>query len=83
MDYRNIKASARQRTDRGHPWYRRAGAIHGGVYVLSPTSGHLDEAGLRGSAIGQHLDPGPGAPTFAYLRDPSGNRFGVFGPPAA
>ena len=24
-----------------------------------------------------------GAPTFAHLRDPSGNQFGVFSPPAA
>ena len=33
--------------------------------------------------IGKHLDPGPGATKFAYLRDPSGNQFGVFSPPAA
>ena len=33
--------------------------------------------------VSKHLDPGPGAPTFAYLADPSGNRFGVFAPPDA
>jgi predicted enzyme related to lactoylglutathione lyase len=36
-----------------------------------------------GSVVSKHLDPGPDAPTFAYLRDPSGNQFGVFSPPAA
>jgi hypothetical protein len=38
---------------------------------------------LGGSVVGKHLDPGPGAPKFAYLRDPAGNQFGVFTPPAA
>ena len=38
---------------------------------------------LGGSVVSKHLDPGPGAPKFAYLRDPSGNQFGVFSPPAA
>ena len=42
-----------------------------------------DAEQLGGSVVGKYLDPGPGAPTFAYLRDPSGNQFGVFTPPAA
>ena len=42
-----------------------------------------DAEQLGGSVISKHLDPGPGAPRFAYLRDPSGNQFGVFTPPAA
>jgi predicted enzyme related to lactoylglutathione lyase len=32
--------------------------------------------------VSKHLEPLPGAPTFAYLRDPAGNQFGVFSPPA-
>ncbi|MEU4290865.1 hypothetical protein AB0E63_21780 [Kribbella sp. NPDC026596] len=43
----------------------------------------IDTEQLGGSVVSKHLDPGPGAPTFAYLRDPSGNVFGVFAPPAA
>ena len=42
-----------------------------------------DAEQLGGSVVAKFLDPGPGAPTFAYLRDPSGNQFGVFSPPAA
>jgi predicted enzyme related to lactoylglutathione lyase len=41
-----------------------------------------DAEQLGGSVVSKHLDPGPGVPTFAYLRDPSGNQFGVFSPPA-
>ena len=40
-----------------------------------------DAEQLGGSVISKHLDVGPGVPTFAYLRDPSGNQFGVFSPP--
>src|SRR6266540_2664332 len=40
-----------------------------------------DAEQLGGSVVSKHLDPGPGAPKFAYLRDPSGNQFGVFTPP--
>jgi predicted enzyme related to lactoylglutathione lyase len=38
---------------------------------------------LGGSVVSRHLDPGPGAPKFAYLRHPAGDQFGVFTPPAA
>ena len=84
MGYRNIKAS--DATDRwGDLRHRRPGA--GPRRVLHPgrrRAGHLHRRGqLGGSVISQHLDPGPGAPTFAYLRDPSGNQFGVFSPPSA
>ncbi|GAA4076672.1 VOC family protein [Nocardioides kongjuensis] len=37
---------------------------------------------LGGTVVSQHLDVGPGVPTFAYLKDPAGNQFGVFAPPA-
>ncbi|MBM0124714.1 VOC family protein [Pimelobacter simplex] len=37
---------------------------------------------LGGTVLSQHLDVGPGVPTFAYLRDPAGNQFSVFAPPA-
>jgi hypothetical protein len=33
--------------------------------------------------VSKQLEPGPGGPKFAYLRDPAGNLFGVFSPPAA
>jgi hypothetical protein len=39
--------------------------------------------GLGGSVVSKQLEPGPGGPKFAYLRDPAGNLFGVFSPPAA
>ena len=42
-----------------------------------------DAEHLGGSVISKNLDPVPGAPKFAYLRDPSGNQFGVFSPPSA
>ena len=42
-----------------------------------------DAEQLGGSVVSKHLDAGPGVPTFAYLRDPSGNQFAVFTPPAA
>jgi predicted enzyme related to lactoylglutathione lyase len=42
-----------------------------------------DAEQLGGSVVSKHLDPLPGAPTFAYLRDPAGNTFGVFAPPVA
>ena len=38
---------------------------------------------LGGSVVSRHLDPGPCARPFAYLRDPSGNHVGVSTPPAA
>ena len=60
--------------------------------MTNPTPGTLawfevatsdpDAEQLGGTVVGKHLDPGPGAPAFAYLRDPAGNQFGVFSPPA-
>jgi len=37
---------------------------------------------LGGTVESKHLDVGPGVPSFAYLRDPAGNRISVFSPPA-
>ena len=84
LDYRNITASG-------------ASAPMGGIANTGDSPGHAvfyilvadvaatcaDAEQLGGSVVSQHLDPGPGAPAFAYLCDPSGNKFGVFTPPPA
>ncbi|TDD18602.1 VOC family protein [Kribbella turkmenica] len=85
LDYRNITASG-------------AGAPMGGIAGTDgQTPGHsvfyilvadveatcADATQLGGSVVSKHLETAPGAPTFAYLRDPAGNMFGVFTPPAA
>jgi predicted enzyme related to lactoylglutathione lyase len=85
MDYRNITASGSDGpmggvfgTDANTPG-------HAVFYILvaDVAATCADAEQLGGSVVGKHLDPGPGAPAFAYLRDPSGNQFGVFSPPAA
>jgi predicted enzyme related to lactoylglutathione lyase len=84
VDYRNVTASG-------------ATTPMGGIVDAGGESGHAvfyivvadveatcgDAVQLGGSVVAKHLDPGPGAPAFAYLRDPSGNQFGVFSPPAS
>ena len=84
LDYRNITASG-------------ADGAMGGIWGTDQLPGHAvfyilvadvkatcaDAEQLGGTVVSQHLDAGPGVPTFAYLRDPSGNQFGVFCPPAA
>jgi predicted enzyme related to lactoylglutathione lyase len=77
MDYRNITASGADAPMGGI--FGTGGRVpdHAVFYILV-----ADAERLGGSVVSRHLDPGPGAPTFAYLRDPSGNQFGVFTPPA-
>ncbi len=85
MDYRNIKAPGVDAPVGGV--FGTGGQMpnHAVFYVLvaDVAAACADAEQLGGSVVGKHLDPGPGAPTFAYLCDPSGNQFGVFTPPAA
>jgi predicted enzyme related to lactoylglutathione lyase len=85
MDYRNIKASGVDGPIGGI--FGTEGHVpgHAIFYILV---GDVEAAcagaeQLGGSVVSKHVDPGPGAPKFAYLRDPAGNMFGVFNPPAA
>jgi predicted enzyme related to lactoylglutathione lyase len=59
--------------------------VHAVFYILvaDVAATCADAEQLGGSVVSKHLDPGPGAPKFAYLRDSSGNQFGVFSPPTA
>ena len=52
-------------------------------FRILPRAPRADAEQLGGSVVSKNLDPLPGVPTFAYLRDPAGNTFGVFTPPAA
>ena len=85
MDYRNIKASGADGPMGGI--FGTGGQVpdHAVFYILvadvQATCSAAEQLG--GSVVSKQLDPGPGAPKFAYLRDPSGNQFGVFSPPAA
>jgi predicted enzyme related to lactoylglutathione lyase len=85
MDYRNITAPGADRPMGGI--FGTGGQVpdHAVFYILvaDVEATCADAERLGGSVVSKHLDPGPGAPSFAYLRDPSGNRFGVFTPPAA
>jgi len=85
LDYRNIKASGAAAPMGGI--FGTGGQLpgHAVFYILvADVEGTCADAEqLGGSIVSKHLDPGPGAPKFAYLRDPAGNQFGVFSPPAA
>ena len=85
MDYRNIKASGAETPMGGLFGTKGQLPGHAVFYILvaDVAATCTDAEQLGGSVISKHLDPGPGAPAFAYLRDPSGNQFGVFTPPAA
>jgi predicted enzyme related to lactoylglutathione lyase len=85
MDYRNITASGADGPIGGILGTGGKTPDHAVFYILvadvDATCAGAEQFG--GSVVAKHLDPGPGAPKFAYLRDPSGNQFGVFSPPAA
>jgi hypothetical protein len=85
MDYRNIKASGAARPMGGIFGNGGQAPDHSVFYILvaDVEATCADAEQLGGSVVSKHLDPAPGAPTFAYLRDPSGNQFGVFSPLAA
>jgi len=84
MDYRNITASGAEGPMGG--LFGTQGRVpgHAVFYILvaDVETTCADAEQLGGSVISKYLEPGPGAPTSAYLRDPSGNQFGVFSPPA-
>jgi len=85
LDYRNIKSAGAAAPMGGIRGTGGHMPSHGVFYLLvadvEATCAAAEQLG--GSVVSKHLDPGPGAPKFAYLRDPSGNQFGVFSPPAA
>ena len=85
MDYRNIQASGADRPMGGIFGTGGQAPDHAVFYILVADVERTcaDAQQLGGTVVGQHLDPGPGAPTFAHLTDPAGNLFGVFTPPAA
>lgn len=75
MDHRNIEASGADGQRPDHAVFC--------ILVADVDATCTIAAQLGGSVISELLDPGPGAPTFAHLRNPSGNRFGVLTPPSA
>ncbi|WP_371402178.1 VOC family protein [Kribbella sp. NBC_00662] len=85
LDYRNITASGGQQPMGGI--FGTGGQLpnHAVFYILvadlEATCAEAEQLG--GTVISKNVDPGPGTPAFAYLRDPSGNQFGIFTPPAA
>ncbi len=85
MDYRNITASGAEQPMGGV--FGTGGQVpnHAVFYILvaDVDATCVDAEQLGGTVVSKHHDPGPGAPMFAYLRDPSGNQFGVFSPPEA
>ena len=85
MDYRNITASGADGPMGGlfATGGERPGHAVFYILVADVDATCADAEQLGGTVVQKVLDPGPGVPTFAYLRDPSGNMFGVFAPPAA
>jgi predicted enzyme related to lactoylglutathione lyase len=85
LDYRNVTASGADGPMGGI--FGTGGQLpgHAVFYILvaDVDATCADAEQLGGTVVSKHLDPGPGVPTFAYVRDPSGNQFGVFSPPAA
>ena len=85
MDYRNITTSAAERPMGGIANTDGRMPNHAIFYILvADVEATCTEAeNLGGSVVSKQIEPPAGAPTFAYLRDPAGNMFGVFTPPAA
>ena len=84
-DYRNITASGNQTPMGGILGTGGQAPNHAVFYIVvadvKAACARAEELG--GGVLYQQLTPEPGVPTFALLRDPSGNQFGVFTPPAA
>jgi len=85
IDYRNIKASGADGPMGGIFGNGGQAPGHAVFYILvaDVEATCADAEQLGGSVVSKQIDPGPGAPSFAYLCDPAGNKFGVFTPPAA
>jgi predicted enzyme related to lactoylglutathione lyase len=85
LDYRNITASGARQPMGGLFGTNGQLPNHAVFYILVADieATCADAEQLGGTVISKHVDVGPGTPAFAYLRDPSGNQFGVFTPPAS
>ncbi|TCC07272.1 VOC family protein [Kribbella soli] len=82
LEYRNIKASGADRPMGGIFGTNGQLPNHAVFYILVADieATCADAEQLGGTVINKRLDA---TPAFAYLRDPAGNQFGVFTPPAA
>lgn len=85
LDYRNITASGADAPMGGLFGTKGEMPNHAVFYILVADieATCADAQQLGGTVVSKHVDVPPGTPAFAYLRDPSGNQFGVFTPPAA
>lgn len=85
MDYRNITSSGAERPMGGIANTGGQMPNHAVFYILvADVETTCTEAkNLGGSVVSKQVKPPADAPAFAYLRDPAGNMFGVFTPPAA
>ncbi|WP_328999573.1 VOC family protein [Kribbella sp. NBC_00709] len=85
LDYRNITASGAPQPMGGLFGTNGELPNHAVFYILVADleATCADAEQLGGTVISKNLDPAPGAPAFAYLRDPAGNQFGIFTPPSA
>ncbi|TCC33130.1 VOC family protein [Kribbella speibonae] len=82
LEYRNITASGADRPMGGIFGTNGQLPNHAVFYILVADieATCADAEQLGGTVINKSLDT---TPAFAYLRDPAGNQFGVFTPPAA
>ncbi|TCC25310.1 VOC family protein [Kribbella speibonae] len=82
LEYRNITASGADRPMGGIFGTNGQLPNHAVFYILVADieATCTDAEQLGGTVINKSLDT---TPAFAYLRDPAGNQFGVFTPPAA
>jgi predicted enzyme related to lactoylglutathione lyase len=84
MDYRNITAAGAEGPMGGVANTGGQLPDHAVFYILvadvAATCAEAEDLG--GSVVSKQVEPAPGAPAIAYLRDPAGNLFGVFTPPA-
>ena len=85
LDYRNVTAAGADVPMGGIANTGGQMPDHAVFYILVADVAATCEAAERlgGSVVSRQVEPGPGAPAFAYLRDLAGNLFGVFTPPAA
>ena len=84
MDYRRITAAGSTAPMGG--MFATGGQLPGhavfSIVVADVAETCAQAEALGGSVVSRHLDVAPGVPTFAYLRDPDGQLFGIFAPPA-
>ena len=85
IDYRNVTAPGADRPMGGVLGTGGQTPDHAVFYIVVENIEATCEAAERlgGAVVSRHPAAGPGAPPFAYLRDPAGNKFGVFVPPGS